>query len=159
MPDGRDWMTENLSMNVVNPGTYCYENDFENCRRYRQLYTWQTAREGCQSLGRGWRLPTNEDWRKLAASVGGVRDDSKDGGAAAYAALVTGGRSGFNAVFGGGRTPEGQYDRVGAHGFYWTATESDKDHAWFYNFGGLKILNRHDDGDKTRALSVRCVRD
>jgi uncharacterized protein (TIGR02145 family) len=159
MPDGRNWITENLSVDVVNPGSYCYDSDRETCLRYGRLYTWQTALEGCQSLGRGWRLPTNEDWRRLAKSVGGVRGDSTDQGAAAYLALVIGGRSGFNAVFGGGRTPEGQYERVGAHGFYWTATESDNDHAWFYNFGGMKILNRHGDGEKTGALSVRCVRD
>jgi uncharacterized protein (TIGR02145 family) len=158
MPDGRNWTTENLNVEAVK-GSSCYEGKLQNCQQYRQLYAWQAALEGCQSLGRGWRLPTNEDWRRLAKSVGGVRDDSTDAGAAAYAALVTGGGSGFNAVFGGGRTPERQYERVGAHGFYWTATESDDHQAWFYNFGGLKILNRHRDGEKTRALSVRCVRD
>ena len=46
-------------------------------------------------------------------------------GKAAYKALMTGGSSGFNAVFGGGRSEDGQYARLKAHGFYWTASEID----------------------------------
>ena len=160
MPDGREWTVENLNIDLANVGSYCADTvrKWDTCQRDGQLYTWRAALEACQGLGPGWRLPTNEDWRQLARSFGGVRDDSVDEGAAAYAALASGGRSGFNAMFAGGRSPEGQYERVGAHGFYWTATESDWSHAWFYNFGGLKILNRHSDGEKRRALSVRCVR-
>jgi uncharacterized protein (TIGR02145 family) len=95
----------------------------------------------------------------MAKPYGGVRDDSADSGAAAYAALVVGGSSGFNAVMGGGRADGGEYARRDAHGFYWTASESDPAHAWFYNFGRALILNRHRDGEKQRALSVRCLRD
>ena len=95
----------------------------------------------------------------MARHYGGVRDDSADGGQAAYAALSVGGNSGFNAVKGGGRTSDGQYARLDAHGFYWTASESDPAHAWFYNFGQARFLNRHADGEKERAFSVRCVSD
>jgi uncharacterized protein (TIGR02145 family) len=104
-------------------------------------------------------LPTNDDWSRLAKLYGGVRGDSKDDGKGAYQALVAGGSAGFDVVFGGGRTPDGEYLRINAHGFYWTASESDEAHAWFYNFGGLRILNRHRDGEKPQALSVRCVKD
>jgi uncharacterized protein (TIGR02145 family) len=95
----------------------------------------------------------------MAKQYGGVRDDSVDGGKAAYKALVNGGSSGFNAVFGGGRSEDGQYARLEAHGFYWTASESGPSSAWFYNFGQARILNRHNDGEKGRAFSVRCVRE
>jgi hypothetical protein len=44
-----------------------------------------------------------------------------DGGKAAYKALLIGGGSGFNALLGGGRGEGGQYARLEAHGFYWTA--------------------------------------
>ena len=50
----------------------------------------------------------------------------------------------------------GSYARLGAHGIYWTATESDSEHAWFYNFGRLG-LNRHRGGNKSMAVSVRCI--
>lgn len=58
--------------------------------------------------------------------VGGVRDVSPDSGKAAYKALIMGGSSGFNVVYGGRRDAgDGKYYRGDAHGFYWTATESD----------------------------------
>ena len=53
-----------------------------------------------------------------------------------------------------------RYARLEAHGFYWTASASGATSAWFYNFGkGGLSLNRHPDGNKLMALSVRCVRE
>lgn len=158
MPDGRLWTTNNL--NVVTDGSYCYEDAEQNCGRYGRLYTWEAAHRGCQSLGDGWRLATNDEWRQLAKHHGGLREESDDSGRAAYTGLLTGGSSGFNAVLGGGRvSDEEQYARLEAHGFYWTASESGATSAWFYNFGkGGLSLNRHRDGNKQMAISVRCVR-
>ncbi|MGH7712403.1 MAG: FISUMP domain-containing protein [Gemmatimonadaceae bacterium] len=157
MPDRKHWMAKNL--NVATAGSYCYEDSELNCSRYGRLYTWESAQRGCQSLGGGWRLPTNDEWRQMAKHYGGVRDDSDDGGKSAYKALFIGGSSGFNVVLGGGRDSEGQYARLEAHGFYWTASESGPASAWLYNFGRALILNRHSDGEKQRAFSVRCVRE
>jgi len=158
MSDGKQWTTDNLNVNT--PLSYCYEDSEQNCRRYGRLYTWEAARQGCQSLGEGWRLPTNDEWRQMAKHYGGVREDSNDTGRAAYETLLIGGSSGFNAVLGGNRSIDGQYSRLEAHGFYWTASETDPASAWLYNFGkGGLSLNRHHDGDKRMAISVRCVRD
>jgi uncharacterized protein (TIGR02145 family) len=157
MADGKEWTTRNL--NVDTAASYCYDDAELNCQRYGRFYTWEAARRGCQSLGRRWQLPTNEQWRQMAKYYGGVRDDSNDDGKAAYKALVIGGSSGFGAVFGRSRSADGQYARLNAHGFYWTASESNPASAWLYNFGQAHILNRHNDGEKQRAFSVRCVRD
>ena len=91
MPDGKQWMTENLKI-AVDP-SYCYDGSDENCR-YGRLYTWESAQRACRALGDGWRLPTNDEWAQVAKSYGGVRDDSADGGKAAYVALLAGGPSG-----------------------------------------------------------------
>jgi uncharacterized protein (TIGR02145 family) len=107
----------------------------------------------------GWRLPTDNEWRQLAKHYGGVSADSADKGKAAFAALVRGGTSGFNAVLGGNRF-NGKYERVEAHGVYWTASDNDSGTAPFYNFGqGGQALHRQPGGDKQMAISVRCVRD
>ena len=45
--------------------------------------------------------------------------------AAAYTALLSGGTSGFDAGLGGNRSVDGKYERLEAHGFYWTACEND----------------------------------
>jgi hypothetical protein len=68
--------------------------------------------------------------------------------------------SGFDAVLGGIREPDGKYSRLEAHGVYWTASENDKSTAPFYNFGkGSSALYRQAAGEKQRAISVRCVKD
>ena len=158
MPDGRQWTGANLSVDVS--PSYCYGESASNCRRYGRLYTWETAQRGCRSLGDGWRLPTDEEWRRLAKQYGGVRDDSNDAGRAAYEALLAGGGSGFNAMLGGNRASDGQYARLEAHGFYWTASERNSTEALFYNFAeGSRSFNRQPEGDKRMAVSVRCVRD
>lgn len=157
-PDNKIWMTANLNINIS--GSYCYADSAKYCKQYGRLYTWKAAQEGCKLLGEGWRLPTNEEWQQMAKWFGGVRDVSNDSGKTAYKMLMYGGSSGFNAVYGGSRDAgDGKYYRLEAHGFYWTATESDSAHAWFYNLGkGGQILNRHIDGEKDEAISVRCVR-
>jgi uncharacterized protein (TIGR02145 family) len=158
MADGKQWMTKNLGVNVA--PSYCYEDAESNCGRYGRLYTWESAQRACQSLGEGWRLPTDSEWRQMAKDYGGVSQDSEDHGKAAYKALLAGGSSGFDAVLGGGRSPEGQYERLEAHGFYWTASEIDPATGWFYNFGrGGQALHRQAGGEKRRAFSVRCVRE
>ena len=159
MADGKEWTTENLSVNADQ--SYCYDGAELNCRRYGRLYTWESAQRGCRSLGDGWRLPTDDEWRQMAKHHGGVSADSGDGGKAAYRALLIGGSSGFDALLGGGRShDDGQYARLEAHGFYWTASEIDSATAPFYNFGkGGQALHRQGEGEKQRAFSVRCVRE
>ena len=159
MADGKLWTTQNL--NVTTIPSYCYDDADENCRRYGRLYTWESARQGCPSLGNGWRLPSEDEWRQLVKHYGALLEESAAGSKASFAALMTGGTSGFDAVLGGGRADiDGTYARIDAHGFYWTATETGADHAWFYNFGkGLPAVNRHRTGEKKRAFAVRCVRD
>jgi hypothetical protein len=54
---------------------------------------------------------------------------------------------------------DGKYERLEAHGLYWTASENDPITAPFYNFGkGSEALYRQPEGDKQRAMSVRCIR-
>lgn len=158
MADGKLWMTRNLDIPITS--SYCYDGSDQNCRRYGRLYTWESAPRACLAVGDGWRLPTDDEWRQLAKAYGGVSADSEQKGKGAYKALVAGGSSGFNAVLGGGRSQDGQYARLEAHGFYWTASEIDPKHAWYYNFGrGGLALHRQNAGEKERAFSVRCVKD
>lgn len=158
MPGAKQWTTHNL--NLAMAPSYCYGDAAPNCERYGRLYTWESAQQVCRALGKGWRLPSEPEWRELAKHHGGVSVDAADRGHAAYAALLTGGKSGFNALLGGGRDMNGEYARLDAHGFYWTATENCPSTAWFYNFGkGGLALHRQQEGEKERAFSVRCIKE
>ena len=158
MADGKEWTTANL--NVSTSSSYCFNDVESNCGQYGRLYTWESAQQVCPSLGDGWRLPTDDEWRQLATHYGGgLGNDSPEKGKAAYTALLSGGMSGFNAELGGNRSVDGKYDRLEAHGFYWTASENDSMTAPFYNFGkGSQALYRQPQGQKPMAVSVRCVR-
>lgn len=157
MPDGKQWTTENLRAVVA--GSFCYDDAEANCRKYGRLYTWESAMQACQSLGDGWRLPTNEDWQQMAKHYGGLWDDSSDNGKATFKALMTGGSAHFDALFGGNRDADGKYARLEAHGLYWSASETDRPSAWMFNFGkGGQGLSRHRNGNKLLAVSVRCVK-
>src|SRR5262249_8129371 len=118
MADGKEWTTSNLD--VSTSSSYCYDDAESNCRRYGRLYAWESAQRGCRSLGDGWRLPTDDEWRQLAKLYDGVGNDSPENGKAAYTALLSGGTSGFNAVLGGNRSGDGTYDRLESHRVYWT---------------------------------------
>ena len=156
MLDNNLWMTTNLKSNI--PDSYCYGNIKENCEQYGRLYTWESAQKGCNLLGEGWRLPADDDWQKLATSYG-LPLDSVDYRVGAYKALLKDGNSQFNALLGGGRDTNGKYARLDAHGFYWTASEVNDSAAVFYNFGkGSHRLYRQDDGEKSEAFAVRCVK-
>ena len=158
MADGKRWMTQNIDVNIT--PSYCYGDAEGNCRQYGRLYTWDSARRACREAGEGWRLPTDDEWRQMAKHYGGISEDSEDKGKLAYEQLLAGGSSGFNALLGGGRDTDGHYSRVEAHGFYWTASESDPSTGVFYNFGrGGQAVHRQSGGEKQRAFSVRCVRD
>lgn len=152
MSDGRAWITTNLRLAV--PGSYCQGDAASECLRLGRLYTWESAVQACTRLGSGWRLPTDDEWRRLANAYGGLLGDSE--GQAASTDLLAGRPSGFNAVLGGNREASGNYARLDEHGFYWTATESDDEHAWFYNFGRLG-LNRHRGGRTQRREGLRAV--
>ncbi len=157
MRDKKIWMTENLTINRAE--SYCPLDDTLNCKEYGRLYTWEAAVRGCAELGNGWRLPTDQEWQNMAKQYGGIVDDSNDSGKSAYFELSEGGSTEFNALLGGNRKEDGSYQRLGAHGFYWTSTEYDSAEAWFYNFGKESALLNHHVGSKKRAVSVRCIRD
>ena len=157
MLDQRIWMTTNLDVTI--PESYCQLDDTLNCNKYGRLYTWEAAVQGCKSLGQGWRLPTNQEWQNMAKHYGGLYGASEDNGKSAYVTLSEGGGAGFDALLGGNREPDGSYQRLGAHGFYWTSTESDSTEAWFYNFAKEATVLNHHTGTRKRSLSVRCIYD
>ncbi len=155
--DGNLWMTNNLNLNTQN--SYCYEDSKDSCEKYGRLYVYETAKHVCTLLGEGWRLPTNVEWRQLTMLYGGGSADSSATRKEAYRVLLNTGTSGFNAVLSGGRDEAGKYARGNAHGFYWTSTENDNGSVWYSNFAkGSQALYLQTDGERTEALSVRCMK-
>ena len=74
MADGKQWTTQNLNVNTV--PSYCYDDAEVNCRRYGRLYTWESARRGCQSIGRRMAIT---DERRMAGNGEAVRRAPRGG--------------------------------------------------------------------------------
>jgi uncharacterized protein (TIGR02145 family) len=158
--DGMIWLAENLGIETED--SWCYENRTENCDSAGRLYQWNVAKTVCESLGSGWYLPSDDDWKKLATHFGGYREwlDETDHGnpRKANAALIKGNESGFNALLNGWRGSGGGFDSKGRTGFYWSSTEQDEDRSIFYIFypKNGKITRRST--QKSMGMSCRCVK-
>ena len=170
MKDGKRWMTKNLTINVS--GSYCYNNSPINCQEYGRLYSWEAAKKGCESLGYGWKLPKDNEWRELAMSYGGIESNEPPGTnnyktfkdpQQSYSQLIKGGNSGFNARL-GGRRYENQNGEVkfleqDSFGFYWTRSPIGSSEAWRYYFNGKNKKLYRINHARQLGFSVRCIKD
>lgn len=153
------WLGSNLDLALSE--SWCY-NDENSCKEQGRLYRWKNAGEACTALGEGWRLPTEAEWRQLANALGGYTDwlTEEDQGdpAAANRALLPGGKSGLDLTLSGWRGSNGGFDSAGQMGFYWTASETSEDEAWFYIVlpEGGKLTRRST--NKRMGMACRCVR-
>ena len=157
MADGKEWTTANL--NVPAAGSYCYDDAELNCRRYGRMYTWDSAQRVCQSLGDGWRLPTDDEWRQMTKRYGGVSADSADKGRAASR------HSGAEAHQVSRRCSVATAPMESTHG--WRRTGSPGRHQTTIREAPRfttsaktgRPFHRQPKGEKAMAISVRCVRE
>ena len=105
------WMLANYQFNAV--GSYDYGGSPGNEAAFGKLYDSQVLSQPPA----GWQVPTVSDWNALFGLFG----DPKQ----AYAALIGGGRSGFNAALGGRRSIQpggaGVFEQQFVYGYYWAA--------------------------------------
>ena len=128
------WQSTNL--NAFAQNSYCYHDTQTFCHDHGKLYNWEAAQQVCKSLGEGWRLPTNREWKKLMVAMGEF-----------YPATVS--FSGFRS--------EGEYHQLDTIGAYWTSSEVNEAEAWSFSFSRDGIVNRQE--DKGNGFSCRCVKE
>lgn len=139
------WMMSNV--NSVVPGSWNYNDDPSFGNKYGRLYTYESAKKACPS---GWHLPTVQDWSDLLVQMGG--EDN-----AVPMMMKSYGEGGFNAKLGGIATV-GNFQLIDNYGAFWTATENDKDNAWYIYFTPKSKSVTTSYSIKTHGLSVRCVK-
>jgi uncharacterized protein (TIGR02145 family) len=142
---------------------------------YGVLYNWPAAMNGAASSTTnpsgvqgvcpdGWHLPSDAEWTELTDYLGGTSDAGrklKETGTTHWSSPNTGAtnETGFTALPGGARHGNGTFYGIGYSGYWWSATESSADKAWyrrmFYSDGDVLRSNY----DKELGFSVRCLRD
>jgi len=161
--NGQVWLAENL--NYEAESSICYDDRSVNCRQFGRLYNWETATKSCPA---GWHLPKNTEWDKLYRSADGTNGtespyNSKTAGKFLKADIYWGGydnntnKFGFSALPGGWGF-EGSFKAISELGFWWSASEENKDNAY-----GRSMTNNEDalytKIGKKSYYSVRCIKD
>lgn len=148
------WMAENLNYAAAH-GSWVYGEDPENEEKYGRLYTWEAARRACP---KGWRLPTDQDWRKMAGDYSKVDIASQQEPGSAYAALIKGGDSNFDALHGGTRRPTGTFVYLGEIGQYWSGTQDSGNKAFLFQFVETSGKLQRNSYEVGWGASCRCVK-
>lgn len=163
------WMSENL--NYAASGSYAYEYSSVSASIYGRLYDWNSALFACPD---GWHLPTDPEWKQLEEFLGvdpsttetliyrGTREGGmlKEQGNRRWFNPNTGATNitGFTALPGGNRTPEGLFGGLHAQTAFWTATGNADGTAYYRALNANSSqIGRHLH-DKGWGFSIRCVK-
>ncbi len=169
-------------------GSWCYENSTDSCAKYGRLYTWAAAMRidsAYQHLNAGfiiksphhgicpigWHLPDSTEWAKLMLLVSennggeGVSTSLKStmGWNADSDAAIGTDLFGFSALPAGYRNNEAKFYDAGFSTYFWMPMEED-------GYGTLSRARAESiyntsyritmfSSDKTKAYSVRCIKD
>ncbi|HPI31662.1 MAG TPA: fibrobacter succinogenes major paralogous domain-containing protein [Bacteroidales bacterium] len=177
----QQWMAENLAVSKFANGdiipfinndaawqeagkngqpAWCYyKDDSESEKFFGKLYNWYAVTDKRGLAPEGWSVPSDEEWVALIGYSGGEstagkilksRTGWKNGGNGSN-------KSGFNALPGGYRDPDGVFGN-GGFGRWWSATEASSEKAWRFRLGfDNNTINRFD-GPKGYGFSIRCIR-
>ena len=155
----RTWFGDNL--NFKSEGSFCLEDDDNNCMAYGRLYTWDAARSACPS---GFRLPTHEDYENLWTAAGADFN-------AGFLLKTTYGWKGdtngndslkFSAMPAGNRFDDETYGNLAKFAFFWTSDDSSEGiepgsaRVWYLTNKSMAF--GYTTKSKNFGFSVRCVK-
>ncbi len=167
------WMKENLNYETGN--SWCYKNAHTNCDIYGRLYDWTTIMNGASSSNdvpsgvqgicpNGWHIPSDAEWDILVNFLGGsdvAGGKMKEAGTTHWNPPNTGAtnESGFTALPGGYRSPDGDFYNLGGYSRWWSTTEYNSSTAWRrsldYHNNDVGLSN----GNKYYGFNIRCIKD
>lgn len=171
------WMAENLNVKTKE-GSWCYNNDSTNCKKYGRLYDWLTLMElpeECDSLcfskvkkkhrgicPEGWHIPTKDEFKILFSQIGGENIAAKK-----LKSKETWNKNGhgtdeFNfSILASGYRPGGKhFYSMGDIGSFWTASKRYSNY-YMYSVYVNRLLDQIFLFERSRIQghSVRCLKD
>ena len=160
------WMAENLRFRTKNGGSYAYDNDESNEKKYGRLYTWKAAKEACPP---GWFLPTSEEWEELASFVEAQKYymSSSLRGKEYTVRMVLGAEEwwggwdtfGFSALPAGSRDSSGDYYGIGDLTIFWSSTKAGDNEVFRFHLPmedeDSRVIPKSTLGKN--ANSIRCI--
>ena len=155
----REWFGDNL--NFKSEGSFCLDDDDNNCMAYGRLYTWDDAQKVCPA---GFRLPAQADFESLWNAAGADFN-------AGYLIKADYGWKGetngndtlkFSAMPAGNRFDDGTYGNLAKFAFFWSADDSlegiEQGSARVWYLTNKSMAFGYTSKAKNFGFSVRCVR-
>jgi uncharacterized protein (TIGR02145 family) len=157
-------VTENiLWSNLTTPGYCWYSNDaITNKDTYGALYNWYTINTG-NLCPVGYHGPTDGEWFILLEYLGGfwtAGGKLKETGVTHWLSPNEGAtnESGFTALPGGRRDPDGTFKDLGLIAHWWSTTELNETIAYQLYVYYLTINFANSNNYKQAGYSVRCLK-
>jgi uncharacterized protein (TIGR02145 family) len=165
---------DNTAWEALSTGAYCfYKFNFNNAITYGCLYNWHVVNNSRNIAPAGWHVPTDEEWTELAQYIsdqngGYLMVDGYWDDVGQHLKSTTGWNSNkistddyrFTAFPAGNRLPFSPFDKMGFDTYFWSATESSSNYAWYRYIESISTwFNRDYDGNKRYGFSVRLLRD
>jgi len=176
------WMAENLKTTKYKDGTrllkvtddsdwgrlktpaYCWydNNEVKFKSPYGALYNWYAINTG-KLCPANWHVPIASDWETLYKSFSPrqLKISCPDDNIPPEMYGIPN-QTGFTALFGGGRAPDGAFNHINMHGYWWTNSEYEDDKAWRRLLSCTKNLSFEEyykPTNKRAGFSVRCIKD
>ena len=148
---------DNTAWRNLSTGAWCYyENNTANGSAHGKLYNWYAVKDPRGLAPNGYYIPTDADWKILTDYLGG----ESAAGTKMKSNIGWNGSnsSGFAGLPGGCRSYDGDFNFVGASGFWWSSTESQTDIAYsrYLSYSNVNVSRSFD--FEQSGFSVRCLR-
>lgn len=154
--DNKDW-------NTTQAGAYSFFNNLpQHDATYGKLYNGFAVSDGRRICPQGWHIPSDAEWSTLVdhlkgASGAGGRMKTTTGWKSPNAGADN--SSGFSALPGGFRSPEGYCISLGIDAYFWSSTAIGFSDAWVRGLNFNKEAVSRIDFPRKSGFSVRCLRD
>ena len=158
-------VSDSLTWNHLTTGAVCDYDTPANSVIYGKLYNLYAVNDSRNICPTGWHVPKPTEWSTLLTYLGwdsSTGGKLKETGLAHWAYPNTGAtnESGFTALPGGMRFPQGSVD-IRQEGYWWAASSDIIEIAMpglFYNRSDFNFAGGPH-GDSINGLSVRCLKD
>jgi uncharacterized protein (TIGR02145 family) len=141
---------------------WCYYNFLaENGKKYGRLYNWYAVNDKRVLAPKGYKIPTDEEWKTLVDFCGGIMEagkklksatgwNDKGNGAAP---------NGFNGLPGGFCLDDGMCAGLGSSGAWWTSSAGQYENtAWDRYLEAEKNASETYSESNRIGFSVRCIK-
>jgi uncharacterized protein (TIGR02145 family) len=139
-------------------------NSESNVEIFGRLYTWYAVTDSREICPDGWHVPTHQEWTDLVHYLGGINSAGgklKEIGTTHWSFPNTGAtnESGFSAIPGGYRNPNGTFWTSRRYDVWWSSTSTSALKALHWGVGYIYCYFYLCEEFRSQAVSVRCLKD